>query len=168
MQSRSFPWSSLVVVGLLVIVGAFLGSRPSRAPLRPVGSGDHGAEGPTALSPQGTAAGHAASRPMGTEMAPSARTERRELAVPTGRVELTAAAAELVGAVEPHRRHLEYSARSADLPDEQGAIDREFLAHEELEDAEESLELAELEQALHEADRAAVMIDKLHTALGRR
>lgn len=168
MQSRSFPWSSLVVVGLLVIVGAFLGSRTSHEPLRPVEPGDHGTGGPAALSPRAATAGHAASRPMGTEMAPSARAERRELEVPTGRVELTAAAREMVSAVEPHRRNLEYSGRSADLPDEQGAVDREFLAHEEREDAEESLELAELEQALYEAERAGVMIDKLHTALGRR
>lgn len=105
---------------------------------------------------------------MGSEMAPSARSVRRDLQVPSSPTELSDTAQELVRAVEPHRRKFEFSSRTADLPDEQGAVDREFLAFEELEDAEESLELAELEQELFGAERTAVMVSKLHAAMSQR
>ncbi len=106
--------------------------------------------------------------PRGEESAPGATRETLQLGMSSREVQLTPSAASLALAAEVVRRDFEHTSAQADLPDERGEVDAKFLAQAELEEIEESLELAELEQALAGAERTAVMHSKLQAALAGR
>ena len=166
MQNQRFPWSAIAAVAIVALVSAIiLNVDADREGLRTAASSDTDAGDVAPLAPdvaRGTSRGHSGNQP--TDLAGSIR---QDLRVIPPSVQLSPGARELVSSVGPRLRHFEETSRLADLPDERGVIDREFLEFEELEEAEESLDLAELEQELFGAERTAVMVARLNAALGK-
>jgi hypothetical protein len=161
MQNQRFPWSAIAAVAIVALVSAIiLNVDADREGLRTAASSDTDAGDVAPLAPdvaRGTSRGHSGNQP--TDLAGSIR---QDLRVIPPSVQLSPGAR-----VGPRLRHFEETSRLADLPDERGVIDREFLEFEELEEAEESLDLAELEQELFGAERTAVMVARLNAALGK-
>ena len=170
MQHQRLLWTALAAAGLaiLLLTMVTLSVSDSDGPTPRSFSGAGGVPGELASRGGRDDSGSNRAGPRGSETASTATAEERRLAIKPRPVVLNDSARALIQAVQPRIREFRHAARSSDLPDERGAVDREFLKAEELEAVEESLDLAELEQELFGAERTAVMYDRLNAALEGR
>lgn len=170
MQNQRILWTALAAAGLVILFLTMITlSVSDQSGLTP-GSGTSADGAPGELASRAARDGSGSNQPgpRGSETASTATTEERRLAIKPRPVALNASAAALLQAVEPRLRDFQQTSRISDWPDERGVDDREFLKAEELEEVEESLDLAELEQELFGAERTAVMYDRLNAALEGR
>lgn len=165
MQNKPFPWIGSILAIAAMLAVAWVSS--SVASLEPPNRGARALQGSRDLR-QVEEEDSASLAPRGVEDGPDARSESRRLDMERAEVALSPSAKALARAAEAYRTEFEATALEADLPDERGETDREFMAQVELDEIEESLELTELEEALVGAERTAVMHASLQAALGER
>jgi hypothetical protein len=79
-------------------------------------------------------------------------------------IRLTPAAQRLLDQAAPDAEEFQAITQMADMPDERAPADREFLRNVERFQIEDQLELSELGQQLHGAERTVQMIQQLNTS----